>query len=546
MPRRYNNTRGGVSKSMKKFSRITDYLEAHHKKVYELIEDAGMLGSLNPRRGGSITFLLPDAKYTTKIRKILDSDKAEEATDILGSLILKDLLKTTKDFAERQDDIPTLLGKKLLVKSVSASKVIIEDGELTPDTKAKFFERKGSITLGNLAVWNLKGEVKYADAPKSAYKYQGSGSRGRRGRRGRKRGGAVSGGAHDLEMKKCEILAGLIREKMKSYAQTPAGQQETCPLLGEVAKQLRHYRENKHNLYKMARAILTGHPAIDIILIYENPICFPTLDVLEAHDNGVVGANDASTVRALFDMLNTPAFDDKSALVASEDGQRQLLDQRDGDGGVRLFALEKSNRSVGSYVEKLYRTLSNDNTLGTASNVYGDYVHQVFKSHCCLLQLIHEFSYLLHNALEIDVYTQENLNSKPKLAKSLGNIMNKFITTYRCGDRCVFDNSDKKIKLHKLGPLAGVPEREVLDRFVRTWFLHLPIANVSNTAADRCAVIYGSEEANDPDGEIIDVESKIMGGLDTYDDSDFEISGGAIAELKAFKAAHGGKLPEGL
>ena len=88
MPR---HTGRGGTKSMKKYPRIIDYLQNHYKKVYDLIDDAGMHASLTPRRGGSITFLIPDDKLIAKIRKTLESDDPEKATDMILSLILKDL-----------------------------------------------------------------------------------------------------------------------------------------------------------------------------------------------------------------------------------------------------------------------------------------------------------------------------------------------------------------------------------------------------------------------------------------------------------------------
>ena len=106
MNKYYNgNAKGGAgNKKMKKFPRIIDYLEAHHKDIYDLIDDLAMHGALTPKRGGSITFLIPDKKYIAKIRKSIESDKPEEATDMIGSLILLDLFETANDFAEKQDD----------------------------------------------------------------------------------------------------------------------------------------------------------------------------------------------------------------------------------------------------------------------------------------------------------------------------------------------------------------------------------------------------------------------------------------------------------
>ena len=168
-----HDTKGGSgNKSMKKYPRILDYLEAHHKEVYDLIDDLAMHSSLTPKRGGSITFLLPDKKYILKIKKMILSETPEDATDMMGSLILLDLFESPSDFSNKQDDIPNSLGKKITIKNVSANKVDIDDGELTIDPDFKPFNRQGSSKRGNIAVWHLVGEVNYAHAGKSAFKYQ--------------------------------------------------------------------------------------------------------------------------------------------------------------------------------------------------------------------------------------------------------------------------------------------------------------------------------------------------------------------------------------
>src|SRR5271155_1570999 len=125
--------KGGKKDKLKKFPRILDYLEVNHPSMYELIDDLACQGNLTPHRGGSITFLNPDKEYIKEIRKVADSDQPEKATDMIDSLILLDLFEKPADFAAKKDEISTLLGTKLIVKSVSASKVIIEDGEITLD-----------------------------------------------------------------------------------------------------------------------------------------------------------------------------------------------------------------------------------------------------------------------------------------------------------------------------------------------------------------------------------------------------------------------------
>jgi hypothetical protein len=89
--KRTNVSKGGAgNKKMIKYPRILDYLEAHYKDVWDLFEDLAMHSSLTPRRGGGITFLIPDKKYIDNIKKIIESENPEPATDMLSSLILQD------------------------------------------------------------------------------------------------------------------------------------------------------------------------------------------------------------------------------------------------------------------------------------------------------------------------------------------------------------------------------------------------------------------------------------------------------------------------
>ena len=182
-----SNTRGGASKKMKKYPRILDYLQAHHEAVYALFDDAGMYGSLTPRRGGNITFLMPDAGLTKDIRAVLEGANPEDATDMLSALILTELYNTTADFASSSDNVATILGKKLPIKTVSGQDVVLDNGaKVSKDKDFVPFERQGAATRGNMAVWLYKGKMwDYKKAAEASSSVEGSG----RHKRKRKRGG---------------------------------------------------------------------------------------------------------------------------------------------------------------------------------------------------------------------------------------------------------------------------------------------------------------------------------------------------------------------
>jgi hypothetical protein len=247
-----SSKKGGANKKMKKYARIIDYIEAHHPDVYELIDDLAMHGNLTPRRGGSITFLLPDAALVKEIKKIIESDDPETATDILSSLILLDLFEKPEDFAAKQDDIPNLLEKKLVVKSVSPSKITIDNGELTLDTKFHPFSRQGNAKRGNMAVWHLKGKVDYEKAPKATMKYL----------KGAKKGSAqLTRGGNDDHNELHWIKKHIIDEKLLSVENNKKSSDGKiyCPVLNAVIRLLRVFGDKEdptfYEEYRRAKCI---------------------------------------------------------------------------------------------------------------------------------------------------------------------------------------------------------------------------------------------------------------------------------------------------
>lgn len=165
---------GKVSKGMKKFPRISDYLEVHHPTVYQLLVDSGMIANLTPKRGTGRTFLVPDSKLVKEIRKLLDSsdEGPEKASEILGSLIIKDYLPTVKEWLAKKDDLPNVMGKKVQVKSGSGTTVELVAGKAELDKKYTPFKRQGLAPRGNTAVWKLTGHIPHDDkVPAATGKY---------------------------------------------------------------------------------------------------------------------------------------------------------------------------------------------------------------------------------------------------------------------------------------------------------------------------------------------------------------------------------------
>lgn len=158
------------NKTMKKFPRIVDYIQAEHPDLGGIIDDLALQNSFVPRRAGGITFLVPNAKYTADIRARADGDEPEIATDMIQSLILPVLLEEVSDWKDYSDDVPNLLGKRVDVASVGVDKIILRNGSIITRNKVfKPFTRSGASERANMAVWDLNGFIDL-EAPVSARK----------------------------------------------------------------------------------------------------------------------------------------------------------------------------------------------------------------------------------------------------------------------------------------------------------------------------------------------------------------------------------------
>jgi hypothetical protein len=149
-----------TKQKLKKFSKIVDYVSAHHPDLMEIIDDLSQSNGFVPRRNGGITFLVPNAKYTEEIKKVAYSEDAEKATDMIQSLLIPVLLETVDDWREFSDDIPNLLGRRVDVASVGTDRILLKNGSII--TKNKIFKplmRSGTADRANMAVWDLNGAV---------------------------------------------------------------------------------------------------------------------------------------------------------------------------------------------------------------------------------------------------------------------------------------------------------------------------------------------------------------------------------------------------
>jgi hypothetical protein len=152
---------------MQKFPKIISYLEQHREDVFALFDRLGMQGDLNPKRGGSITFLCPSAELAAEISGVIEGPNPENATDMLASLILTDLYTSPSSMTE--GDVRTHLGRVLPVKRIGSQGVTLANGAvISPNIVPPFipFERKGNAKRDNIAIWSYIGAMwDYESAP---------------------------------------------------------------------------------------------------------------------------------------------------------------------------------------------------------------------------------------------------------------------------------------------------------------------------------------------------------------------------------------------
>ncbi|MGK0368102.1 MAG: hypothetical protein ACI9QD_001243, partial [Thermoproteota archaeon] len=138
--------------NVKKFCRITKYLETIDKELYTILDDLCLFG-LFRSRGSGVTFLYPtDKSYRKSIAKEAYGNTPEKAVDMIKALVLSDYLEKPADFSNKKDNIGNMLRKKLEIDKVEGDVVLLKGGLKL--TMSKFKAMSGD----SLAVYCLAGK----------------------------------------------------------------------------------------------------------------------------------------------------------------------------------------------------------------------------------------------------------------------------------------------------------------------------------------------------------------------------------------------------
>jgi hypothetical protein len=442
-------SQGGTPAKLKKFPRIADYLMKRHKDVYDLIDDAAMHGSLSPRKGSGITFLLPEPALVKKITNLLESEDPERATDIISSLIITDYLPSVKEFAARKDDIPTLLGKKLVIKSVGANGVEIDNGTLTLDEGFKPFSRSGNATRGNMAVWKLKGEVEYEKAPRSEGKYTKSSGHSKKGGDGEYEGGGVFGGATDTEIE--SFIQKVVNDECASIAGQKPGEKRKSPMLRAVVNLLNEWKKSSPDKYDQARSILSLNPIISFFLIFKNRKFFPSAD-LDVPD--LMYPADRDIVANFREIVGDKSG--SAAMFSKRDAVKKAIEKIKSENPVNIKTPEK--------IKSIYTGIDENNSIGGIANVYPARAAEAFKSNPGLHLLIDEFRNFLYASV-CKINCEKSPAGQAKAFSQLIHDVNAFRSLLH-PERTLMDRSDPSDKSKSVMQVQGP--------FWKNFALHLP------------------------------------------------------------------------
>lgn len=165
------------SKKVKKFCRVTKFLEQTDKDLYQALDDLCLFG-LFRTRGRGVTFLYPtDKSYRKKIIDHAYSNNPEKAVDMIKALVLLDYLPSPTDFKNKKDDIPNALHKKLEVDSADANGVKLKSGHKLEVDKSFAPLRAGEPVAvykisgkGELSLTGSASTMKYNNKSKGGYR----------------------------------------------------------------------------------------------------------------------------------------------------------------------------------------------------------------------------------------------------------------------------------------------------------------------------------------------------------------------------------------
>jgi hypothetical protein len=538
-----SSVEGGKVEKLKKFTHIVKYVKATKPDLYEVIKDLGLKGNFTPPREGGLTFLMPDDKTVKEIVSLAYGDDVEKAIDIILAHILYGLFVKPTDF-KRKDDIGTKCGTKLLVKNVSAKDVEIDNGTLVLDEKFKTLTRFGKHDRNNIAVWQLKGTVKYEGVEQAKRSARPS----RKGPGAALFDAAVEGGDDSaangsLRDTRNKILA----DKAVALATTAQGPDsgKLCPLLNAVCRVLRVWSESAARAgtttyadeYRAAKCIITLCPLIDFFYIFNNPLVFSAEAVLSAYKAGVDQDNNVTFYKQFCSDYSNPALAHNTALMLSQSGMLRAQSARDHLREVILGRI--AGKTTPGAMADAYKTLDSKNKIGDEIEIYPDWLGSKFNANPGLHLLLDEFAMLAYKA---NKEIKRQTYAKDKVIAFNDFISHVFAAYGPAG----FVNPSNYTRLDKPTSYGGNLDNEALYQMLLDFWehfgMHIP-CSYAYDLEDR-HVAGGNELINPMNKQLINVDAEFARDVNNYCNCPMQLSENTLSELRHYKRAHGGRLPD--
>jgi hypothetical protein len=534
---------GGLSnKKLKKYSTMSDYLEAHHPKVYELFSYLGMQGALTPRRGGGLTLLVPDSKTVDDLHKVVESEDAEKASDILSGLVIQDNLGSEKDWAEKQDDIPTLLGKRVPVKSVSAGKVVLEGGaELTLEKNAKFLTRVGRKKRDPMSVWILKGSFDPTSAPDATYKYVNQGGK-KKGKGERVRGGLALPDNIWKDAENRQYVEGVLNQVGIWLFSGGKNSGKPNPAAVEMTKLINALESpsapaeasvldpEKRRVGQLIQSFCRGCPVSDFLSVWKNPLATKDFGLAETLGWLKRNAFEGGNMRDVYVGFLSKDFAGASAKVSTTAGRAEL------DAAVVRYlevGMNRANINFASKVKNACEEVEQSNMIGGVGPIFPEDVHNNLKNNSGLFLLMEEHYYYicprwnsLRNAAEGGRDKNEVLSGWKELLQDIQMRFDRYSEPHK------MTRMDKKEYYSQ----AGLTDQGQLANCVKFWssaFMRWKPVNTINGGFD------DDEFANPYSRELTNLRYLGADELEDLPNEDAQLSERALTELMAYKEKHG-------
>lgn len=373
---------------MQKFPKIISYLEQYRPDVFELFNNLGMQGDLNPKQKGSITFLCPSAELCENIKTVIEGPNPEDATDMLASLILTDLYTSPSNMSD--GNVRTHLGKVLPIQRIGSRDIKLKNGaSISPHIEPPFipFARKGVAKRDNMAIWNYVGEMwdyenaEYADSnkPKKIVKSQN-----------------ITGGSKAGTRKR---LVKVVQAAASQYyctnsnefvgndgVENPFIRASAC-ILSNIRTDMQQVSEVMPFIFSPCRAIMFYSLAT---LVDENTLsyCNNWQNPNTPYDMNLINS-------VIDDYMDFSSSENPQSLMSTKEGQKQCYKTI-----VRLINDTPKSNLIHKKELQAIDKLINSNKLVNLQNVFSNVSHSAVRKHPNLFKLVNFASYQLVLQLE--------------------------------------------------------------------------------------------------------------------------------------------------